>query len=605
MASRGRRLQTFNNAISIQAQNGPSEAGRILRQCMGAFLAVALFSGLINLLGLTGSLYMLQVYDRVLPSHSVPTLVVLSIAMVGLYVFYGLLDLVRLRLLVRIGKRFDHRLQPSVLALSLALPLRAGPEGSRIQPINDLDQIRNFIGSTGPTALFDLPWLPLYLFGIYLLHPWLGLLATVGAVVSILFTLLAEALSHAPARRVSVSAFARRQMADAARRNAEVVRALGLGPRIGAMWQKKSTSFLADQLRISDVIGATGALSRTWRLILQSLMLGLGGYLVILGEASAGVIIASSIMLTRALSPVDIAIANWRAFSAARQSYGRLKKFMRSTADPQPILDLPRPKSALQVEGLFVAAPGQQKPIIQNISFALGAGTGLGIIGPSASGKSTLARALVGAWAPLRGKVRLDGAALDQFDVAALGRDIGYLPQDIELFEGTVADNISRFAEEPDSAVVLAAAEAAGIKNMILKLPEGFQTPIGEGGTALSAGQRQLVGLARALYGDPFLVVLDEPNSNLDADGDIALGVAIRSVRERNGIAIVIAHRPSALLHLDQVMVLAEGAVQAIGPKEEVLARMTRAAPQPRPDPAAAQTAEERSPIVVPLHERR
>jgi ATP-binding cassette subfamily C protein len=572
---------------------------------MGAFVAVALFSGLINLLGLTGSLYMLQVYDRVLPSHSVPTLVVLSIAMVGLYVFYGLLDLVRLRLLVRIGKRFDSRLQPSVLALSLALPLRTGPEGRRIQPISDLDQIRNFIGSTGPTALFDLPWLPLYIVGIYLLHPLLGLLATVGGIVSILFTVLAEALSRAPAQRVSTSATARRQTADAARRNAEVVRAMGLGRRIGAMWQEKSESFLADQLRITDVIGATGALSRTWRLILQSLMLGLGGYLVIAGEASAGVIIASSIMLTRALSPVDIAIANWRSFSAARQSYGRLNKFMRSTAEPQAILDLPRPKATLQVEALAVGAPGQPKPIIQNVSFALAAGAGLGIIGPSASGKSTLARALVGAWTPQRGKVRLDGAALDQFEPAALGRDIGYLPQDIELFEGTVADNISRFAEEPASAAVLAAAEAAGIKNMILKLPDGFQTAIGEGGTALSAGQRQLIGLARALYGDPFLVVLDEPNSNLDADGDVALGTAIRSVRQRGGIAVVIAHRPAALQYLDQVMVLAEGMVQAVGPKEEVLARMTRGAPQPGPNPAAATAPEERGSTVVPLHERR
>ena len=589
---------------TILAARAPSEARLALRQCAGGFAFVALFSGLINLLGLTGSLYMLQVYDRVLPSHSVPTLIVLSIAMIGLYVFYGLLDMVRQRLMIRIGKRFDRRLQPSVLALSLALPLSMGSEGARIQPIGDLEQIRNFIGSTGPTAFFDLPWLPLYLCGIYLLHPYLGLLGTVGAITSLLFTLLAEGLSRAPARRAAESAIARRQMAEAARRNAEVVRALGLGTRIGELWRERSAAFLSDQLRISDVIGLSSALSRTWRLILQSLMLGLGGYLVIMGEASGGVIIASSIMLTRALSPVDVAIANWRSFSAARQAYARLDNLLRTVGIPQEKVGLPRPATTLRVEGLAVGAPGQQRPIVQAASFALDAGAGLGVIGPSASGKSTLARALVGAWTPLRGKIRLDGAALDQFDAAALGRDMGYLPQDVELFEGTVAENISRFAADQDSEAVLRAAEAAGVKDMILRLPDGFQTQIGDGGMALSAGQRQLVGLARALYGDPFLVVLDEPNSNLDADGDAALGSAIRNVRQRGGIAIVIAHRPSALLHLDQVMVMADGMIKAFGPKDEVLAQMTRP-PSPPPRPDVPPPNGPRGPIVVPLHERR
>jgi ATP-binding cassette subfamily C protein len=587
----------------MPSARGASETRLALRRCAGGFVFVALFSGLINLLGLTGSLYMLQVYDRVLPSHSVPTLIVLSIAMVGLYVFYGLLDMVRQRLMIRIGKRFDRQLQPSVLALSLALPLRMGPEGNRIQPVGDLEQIRNFISSTGPTAFFDLPWLPLYLCGIYLLHPYLGLLATAGAIISLLFTLLTEGLSRAPARRASESAIARRQMADAARRNAEVVRALGLGPRIDELWRERSAAFMADQLRVSDVIGMSSTLSRTWRLVLQSLMLGLGGYLVIMGEASGGIIIASSIMLTRALAPVDVAIANWRPFSATRQAYARLNRLLQTVGEPREKVVLPRPKVKLEVEGLTVGAPGQQRPIVQGAGLTLEAGAGLGIIGPSASGKSTLARALVGAWLPLRGKIRLDGAALDQFDVAALGRDIGYLPQDVELFEGTVADNIGRFAADQDSNAVLKAAEAAGIKDMILRLPEGFQTQIGDGGTALSAGQRQLIGLARALYGDPFLVVLDEPNSNLDVDGDASLGSAIRNVRQRGGIAIVIAHRPSALQYLDQVMVMAEGMVKAFGPKEEVLARMTRQHP-PRPDSPASPNGL-REPIVVPLHERR
>ncbi len=599
------QVQNFNGPIAIQAGSRPSELAQAFRGCRSALLVVGLFSGILNLLGLTGSLYMLQVYDRVLPSHSVPTLVVLSIAMIGLYLFYGILDIVRLRLLVRIGKRFDTRLQPSVFSLSLSLPLRSGPESSRLQPINDLDQIRTFIGSTGPTAFFDLPWLPFYVFGIYLLHSWLGLLATVGAVVSILLTFLAEMLSRAPARRAAESAVARRLTAEAARRNAEIIKALGLGNRIGEIWQRKSSSFLSDQLRITDTIGATGAVSRTWRLILQSLMLGLGGYLAIIGEASAGVIIASSIMLTRALSPVDIAIANWRSFAAARQSYSRLNKLLaRAPGDGRP-MSLPRPKAVLLVENLGVGAPGQSKPIIQNVMFQLGAGAGLGIIGPSASGKSTLARALVGAWMPMRGKVRLDGASLDQFDPASLGRDIGYLPQDVELFDGTVADNISRFAENAESEAIIAAAEAAGVKDMILRLPEGFQTVVGDGGTALSAGQRQLVGLARALYGDPFLVVLDEPNSNLDADGDVALANATRRVRERGGIAIVIAHRPSALTNLDQIMVLAGGMIQAFGPKDEVLAKVTRPVAAPRMGTPKPHGPEEHDATVVPLHEHR
>jgi ATP-binding cassette subfamily C protein len=335
-------------------------------------------------------------------------------------------------------------------------------------------------------------------------------------------------------------------------------------------------------------------------MMLQSLMLGLGAYLVMSGEASSGIMIAASVMLARALAPVDTMIANWRSFSSARQSYAQLTKTLKAFAGRTPPMALPRPQQGLAVESLTVAAPGQQKPLIQNISFALKAGGGVGVIGPSASGKSTLARALVGAWPALRGSVRLDQAALDQWDVEALGRDIGYLPQDIELFDGTVADNICRFDREADPAAILAAAQAAGVDQMILRLADGFQTRVGDGGAALSAGQRQLVGLARALYGEPFLVVLDEPNSNLDADGDVALATAILGVRKRGGIVIVIAHRPSALAYLDQVLVMAGGTMQAFGPKDEVLASVTRPAAQAQP-----AAAERGSQTVVPLHDRR
>jgi PrtD family type I secretion system ABC transporter len=580
-----------------------NELRAALRHSAGALVGVGIFSGVVNLLGLTGSLYMLQVYDRVLPSQSVPTLVGITIVMVWLYAVYGLLDFVRLRLLVRIGNTLDRKLHSKAFAASLLLPLRAGQGGARVQPIRDLDQIRSFVSGTGPTAFFDLPWMPFYLAIIYLLHPSLAILATVGAVAIVFLTFVAETIGRAPSRRATESVITRSLYADAGRRNAEVIRAMGLSGRFGKLWSEQSLRFLKDQRQVSDVVGAAGALSRTLRMVLQSLMLGLGAYLVIEGEASSGVIIASSIMLARSLAPVDIAIANWRGFMSARQSYAQLSKTLKAFADQRQPMALPRPRQALSVEALTVAAPGQQKPLIQNVTFKLSAGAGLGVIGPSASGKSTLARAIVGAWPALRGTVRLDHAALEQWDPEALGRDIGYLPQDIELFDGTVAENISRFDEDATPKDILGAAQAAGVEQMILRLPDGFQTRVGDGGTALSAGQRQLVGLARALYGDPFLVVLDEPNSNLDADGDVALATAIQGIRQRGGIVIVVAHRPSALANLDQVLVMAGGTVQAFGPKDQVLASVIRPAAttlQPAAHPALQQPS-----TVVSLHDRK
>jgi PrtD family type I secretion system ABC transporter len=570
-----------------------------LLSCTHGLVGVGIFSAVLNLLALTGSLYMLQVYDRVLPSSSIQTLIGLTIVMVGLYLAFGLLDFVRQRLLVRIANRLDRKLNGLVFSASLMLPLRAGQDGARTQPIRDLDQIRTFISGTGPTAFLDMPWIPFYLAIIFMLHPYLGWLATGGAVVSVSLTLVAEILSRRPSGRAAESATTRSAFSAASRRNAEVVRAMGLAGRLGRIWNDQNESFLQSQGRVSDVIGATGSLSRTIRMILQSLMLGLGAYLVIRGEASAGVIIASSIMLGRALAPVDVAIANWKGFISARQSHAQIDKLLNVFRQFGPVMALPRPMKNLIVEELSVGTPSRQaKPIITNVSFRLEAGAGLGVIGPSGSGKSTLVRALVGAWAPLRGKIRLDGAALDQWEPDALGRHIGYLPQDIELFEGTVAENISRFDAGPDPTAIIAAAQAAGVHGMILRLPDGFQTRVGEGGTALSAGQRQLVGIARALYGDPFLVVLDEPNSNLDSDGDIALSAAIESVRRRGGVVIVVAHRPSALASLDQLLVMTAGAVQTFGPKDEVLAKVTRPAAQ-------VASGEGRTMTVVPLHPDR
>ncbi|MET3580515.1 ATP-binding cassette subfamily C protein [Mesorhizobium robiniae] len=548
---------------------------------MHGLVGVGVFSAVINVLALTGSVYMLQIYDRVLPSQSVPTLVGFTIGMLGLYAVYGLLDFVRLRLLVRIGSRLHRNLQQKAFAASLSLPLTAGQDANRVQPLRDLDQLRGFLSGLGPTVVFDAPWIPFYMVVIYLLHPALGVLATLGAAAVVLLTVVAEVVARKPAARASETLVAQRLLADSGRRNAEVVQAMGLSAQLGRRWNEISHLYLKNQEQLSDVVGAASSLSKTLRMALQSSVLGLGAYLVIGGEASPGVIIASSILLGRSLAPVDVAIANWRGFLATRRSYSDLAAALDAFGSQNDPMELPRPQTQLVVEELTVAPPSLQRPTLVNVSFRLSSGAGLAIVGPSGSGKTTLVRALVGAWKPLRGTVRLDGASLDQWNSELLGAHIGYLPQDVELFDGTIADNISRFGGKSDAKGVLAAARAAGVDKMIMRLPEGFQTRVGEGGAALSAGQRQLVGLARALYGDPFLVVLDEPNSNLDADGDVALAGAILAVRQRGGIAIVVAHRPSALVNIDQVLVLSNGMLHSFGSREDVLANVIRPFPRP------------------------
>lgn len=547
---------------------------------MHGLVGVGVFSAVINVLALTGSVYMLQIYDRVLPSQSIPTLIGFTIGMLGLYAVYGLLDFVRLRLLVRIGSRLHRDLQQKAFSASLSLPLTAGQDANRVQPLRDLDQLRGFLSGLGPTVVFDAPWIPFYMVVIYLLHPSLGVLATVGAAAVVLLTVVAEVVARKPAARASETLVAQRLLADSGRRNAEVVQAMGLSAQLGRRWTEISHLYLKNQEQLSDVVGAASSLSKTLRMALQSSVLGLGAYLVIGGEASPGVIIASSILLGRSLAPVDVAIANWRGFLATRRSYTDLAAALDAFGSQKDPMELPRPQTQLAVEELTVAPPSLQRPTLVNVSFRLSKGAGLAIVGPSGSGKTTLVRALVGAWKPLRGTVRLDGASLDQWNSELLGTHIGYLPQDVELFDGTIADNISRFGGKSDAKGVLAAAKAAGVDKMIMRLPEGFQTRIGEGGAALSAGQRQLVGLARALYGDPFLVVLDEPNSNLDADGDVALAGAILAVRERGGIAIVVAHRPSALVNIDQVLVLSNGMLHSFGSREDVLANVVRPFPR-------------------------
>jgi ATP-binding cassette subfamily C protein len=572
----------------------PSELREAMSACWHAFIAIGVMSGLVNLLYLTGSFYMLEVYDRVIPSRSVPTLVALSILALTLYAFQGVLDVIRSRVLVRIAATLDERLSTRVYDIVVNLPLRTKAQGDGLAPIRDLDQIRSFLVTTGPLAMFDLPWMPIYVLICFLFHPWIGVAALIGAAVLTSLTLASEFMTRRPSRLAAMNVGARNALAEAGKRNAEVLRAMGMAPRMASLWVDANQKYLDSQRQTSDVAGGLGAASKVLRFILQSGVLGLGAYLVIQQQATAGIIIASSIIVARALAPVELAIANWKGFVAARISWKRLSETLAALDTTIQPMSLPPPKESLVIENVTAGPPGVQKVVIQDVAFALKAGQGLGIIGPSASGKSSLARVIVGVWSALRGKVRLDGAAIDQWAPAELGPHIGYLPQDVELFAGTVGQNISRFEKDAPSEAIIAAARAAGVHDMIVRLPEGYDTQIGDQGAVLSAGQRQRVGLARALYRDPFLVVLDEPNSNLDADGDKALAQAIVGVRQRGGIVVVVAHRPSALAGVDLVLAMINGRVHTMGPRDEVLAKLFGPPQQPAgapPTPPAAPPA--------------
>jgi ATP-binding cassette subfamily C protein len=563
----------------------------IIASCRGAFLGVAVLSGLINLLYLSGSIFMMEVYDRVLPSRSIPTLIGLSIIIVVLYLFQGLFDMLRGRIMARVGAALDEDLSQQIFQGQLSAPLKGRAEGDGQQPLRDLDQLRAFLAGGGPSALFDLPWMPLYLFICFAFHPWLGFAALGGAGLLVVITGLTEVLTKAASKAAVSAALVRNGIAEGARRNAEIVQALGMAKRIGVRWGDANASYLEHQQRTSDVAGGFGAMSKVLRMLLQSMVLAIGAYLVIDGQATGGIMIASSILTSRAMAPVELAIGNWKGFVSARQGWRRLKTLLEANARAEDPLKLPAPKSVLSIENAGAGAPGGQRFAVQDVSFELKAGSGLGIIGPSASGKSSLARMIVGVWPTWRGKVRVDGAALEQWLPEDLGRHIGYLPQDVELFAGTVAQNIARFDPEPKAEAILAAAKAADVHEMILQLPDGYETQVGEAGAALSGGQRQRIALARAIYGDPFLVVLDEPNSNLDNEGEQALTAAIMGIRERGGIVVVIAHRPSALAGVDQVLVMSEGRMQSFGPKDEVLSKVLRPVLAPQAEPRAASAA--------------
>ncbi|QCI99418.1 type I secretion system permease/ATPase [Agrobacterium larrymoorei] len=542
------------------------------------FLGLALVSGVVNVLALTSPLFMLQVYDRVLASGSVPTLIGLAVLALGLFAFQCMLDIIRARVLMRIGERFDLRFSKRVHDAVTRLPLISRVSGDGLQPLRDLDNVRGFVSGSGPTAFFDLPWMPFYLGICFLFHFWIGVTALAGAILLVSLTLFTNIFTQKPVREATAENMVRNRLLEASRRNAEVIQAMGMGGRLGSRWQGANQAYLLANRKAGDVAGGLGTVSRTFRIVLQSAILAVGALLVIEQKATGGIMIASSIMMGRALAPVDLAIANWRSFIAARQSWGRLKTLLGQVPALPETLPLPAPERELRVEHVVVAPPGERKPTVTGINFQLAAGSALGVIGPSGSGKSTLSRILTGAWLPIAGQVRLDGATFDQWDREALGQHIGYLPQGVELFEGTIAQNISRFSDEANAEAVISAAKVAGAHELILRFEKGYETDIGEAGSALSAGQRQRIGLARALYGEPFLVVLDEPNANLDADGEAAVIRAIASIRERKGIAIVVAHRPSAIAATDYVLMMEEGRMRAFGPRDDVLSKVLKPA---------------------------
>jgi ATP-binding cassette, subfamily C, bacterial PrsD len=560
----------------------PAEPKDVLASALADFksrlISVAAFSGAISLLTLSGSIYMLQVYDRVLPSRSVATLAGLSVILLGAYLLQGYLDAARARMLARIAALFDAALQKQIYGALVSLPVNGAGSAAAMQPLRDLELVRSFLSGMGPTAFLDMPWIPIFVLALFLFHPVIGLAALTGAGLIIATTLIAERQSKKCAQGAVERGAQRTALAEATLRNAEAIQALGMRERFTREWCSLNEAYIAETMRMRDVEADLGAVAKMLRYILQSAILGIGAVLVIVEQASPGIMIASSIMMGRALAPIEIVLGTWKQLVSARQALERLRQSLRENASsPAPLIILPRPSRGLSVRGLSVAPPRSTGLVVKNVSFELPTGAGLALLGASGSGKSSLARALVGIWRPAQGAICLDGARLDQWSSDNLGQHIGYLPQDVALFDGTVADNICRFEKGASDSRIVETAQIAGAHDLIISLPDGYGSRMGESGALLSAGQRQRIGLARAIYGRPFLVVLDEPNANLDADGEAALTRAITLLRARGSIVVVISHRTSALAALDTVLVLHKGDMLAFGPRDAVAARLAGA----------------------------
>ena len=557
----------------LVADSGSSKSPSVtsaIGACRSALLGTAGISLVTNLLMLTGPLFMLQIYDRVLASGSVETLAALLVLVTGLFTFMGLLELVRARVLVRIGLRID-RLIGNALFESVLLVVPAVGGARQTQALRDLEQIRQFAGGPVPSAAFDAPWVPIYFAVLFLFHSLLGLLAVAGGLVLVVLSVLNEVLSRRPLQEVSKLSARSMEFAEAGRRNAETLHAMGMTAVYCKKWLGEHRQILSKHLHASDVAGTLTVSSRIIRLFLQSLVLAVGAYLAIQQAITPGLMIAASIIMARALAPIEQLVGQWRSILAVRQAALRVEKQLQQVAQVPQRMTLPPMRGFLSVADVYAAPLGSQEIVLKGLNFSLAPGQAVGVIGPSASGKSTLARALVGVWPLKRGEIRLDGAALNQWDRHQLGRNIGYLPQDIELFDGTIAENIARFDPHCGEQHILAAARRANVHELILRLPQGYETRVGEAGAVLSGGQRQRIALARALCGDPAFIVLDEPNSNLDSEGEQALCNVIRELRREGRTIVVMAHRASVISAVDHLLVLRDGRQISFGPRDQVL----------------------------------
>jgi PrtD family type I secretion system ABC transporter len=575
-----------------KGKNGSGQVSvlkRALRSCRGAFYATAVFSFFINLLMFVQPLYMLQVYDRVLVSRSEPTLVFLTLIAGGMLLLMALLELVRSRVLVRVGAHLDRQLSLRVFRAVFDPANRQAGVGP--QTLADLNTVREFLTGSGFISFCDAPWAPIFLIIAFLIHPWLGILSVIAMVLLVILAVWNEVSTRDTLRDAGHMSGAAAQYAQNSMRSAEALQAMGMMPGIAARWSRKHGRMLELQALASDRAGIIVGLSKFIRIFVQVMVLGLGAYLAIENLITAGMIIACSIILGRALQPVEMVIGQWKFLINARAAYARLNTALSAVPQDHVNMALPRPEGRLVAERVVSMQPGTQTAILKGVSFALEPGEVLGVIGPSAAGKSTLARVLIGIWPIMGGAVRLDGVDIHQWSREEVGPHLGYLPQDVALFDGTIAENIARFGPV-DSLAVIEAAQKAGVHDMVLGFPSGYDTVIGDGGHVLSGGQRQRIGLARALYGRPAFVLLDEPNSNLDSVGEEALMRAINQMRQERTTVVVISHRMNILTGVDKIMLLTDGQVAQFGPRDQIISQLTRPVPQPQQPqrPAGANT---------------
>ncbi len=560
----------------VDLRRGEAEFAAVRREQRPLLVAAFIFSIFVNALNLTGSLYMLQVYDRVLGARSEHTLIALTILVAFLFLAMGLIEHSRGRVMARIGARMQDSLDRRVFSAALRRMSLAPSDPAATAAQRDLEAMQRLWSSPVLSAVFDIPWTPLYFAAIFIFHPFLGWLSVAGGVILIALTWANQKMTRIPLARANAASLKAEMMSDAIKQEAEAVQALGMTEAAFDRWQTARGLALAQSIHAADLSGSFMSASRTFRLFLQSAMLGMGAYLVLQNELSSGAMIACSILMGRALAPVEQAIGQWSLITRAQEGRARLVELLSKVPPDPQVTALPRPRAIIEAQNLTVVPPGESQAVLRMINFKLEPGQALGVIGPSGAGKSTLARAIIGAWKPAGGKVRIDGATLDQYDPDVLGSYIGYLPQRITLFDGTIAENIARLNSVRDDAAIVAAAQKAAAHEMILRLPDGYDTRVAALGGRLSGGQVQRIGLARAMYGNPVLLVLDEPNSNLDNDGSMALNLAIRSMKEAGRAVMIMAHRPAAIQECDLLMVLEDGTRRAFGPRDAVLREMVK-----------------------------